>query len=141
MLKHIAVALALSGPVAAIGATHEINAACGQTVRDFFAPLIQQNLINPKPARVTSASINVFNPRFLKPLTAFGLPVLEVLGNTDDPLLFVSNGTPHGQDVYGVVVRDGIGNVQAHLNSIGVTEARVMRIEDKKTLILCKGEM
>ena len=141
MLKHIAAALVLSGPVVAFGATHEINAACGQSVRDFFAPLIQQNLINPKPARVSSASVNVFNPRFLKPLTAFGLPVIEVVGNTDDPLLFVSNGTPHAQDVYGVVVRDGIGNVQAHLNSIGVTAARVMRVDEKQTLILCKGEM
>lgn len=140
MLKHIAVALALSGPVVAFGATQEINAACGQTVRDFFAPLIQQNLINPKPARVTRA-VNVFNPRLLKPLTAFGLPVIEVVGITDDPLLFVSTGAPHAQDVYGVVVRDGIGNVQAHLNSIGMGDARVMRVEEKKTLILCKGEM
>jgi len=141
VLKHIAVALAMSGPVAAFGATHEINAACGQTVRDFFAPLIQQNLINRKPARVSSASLNVFTPHFLKPLTAFGLPVIEVVGVSDDPLLFVSNGTPSKQDVYGVVVRDGIGNVQADLNSIGMTATRIMRVEEKRTLILCKGEM
>jgi len=139
VLKHVALALAVSAPVAAVAAPHEIDATCGQSVRAFFAPLIQQNLINRKPARVSGPSVNHFLPHFLKPLTAFNLPVVEVFGYTNDPLLFVSSQP--GEDVYGVVVRDGIGNVQAQLDSIGARGARVMRVDQKTTLIMCKGEI
>lgn len=113
--------------------------SCGMSVRAFFAPFIQRNLINPKPVAVAESSVNSFKPKFLKQITALGMPVVSVLGYTDDPLLFVKVGNPQ-QDVYGVVVKEGIGNVQAQLKSYDVTDARTFRIDAKSTLILCKGE-
>lgn len=140
MKKPLIAALALTASMAAVAKPIEIDARCGQRVADFFAPLIQQDLIKRKPYSVSPGNVNLFDVRLFKPLTAFGLPVTTVMGYTDDPLLFTAR-TASEQDVYGVMVREGIGNVQAHLNSIGVTDARVIRADAKTTVILCKGVM
>lgn len=118
-----------------------INMNCGMSVKAFFTPLIQGRLINPKPFHVTpGSSLNQFRPKAFVGLTAFDLPVTTVVGFTDEPLLFTKVAEVT-QDVYGVVVREGIGNVQAHLSSLGVPNARIFRVDAKATLILCKGEM
>lgn len=139
MLRQIFAVLAFSTPFFAHAAT-PINVSCGQSVKAFFAPLIQQRLINPKPFSVGSASLNLFQPRLFKSMTAYGMPVVMVFGYTNDPLLFIQKGEPKG-DVYGVTVREGIANVQAQLNSMSANDARTFRVDERQTMILCKGEM
>jgi hypothetical protein len=133
-------ALAFSAPLAAVAA-EPLDMSCGLTVTAFFAPLIQKALIDPRAVKVAPASsINYFKPRFLKKMTVYGMPVTSVFGYTDDPLFF-RKVSESKQDVYGVVVREGIGNVTAQLASVSATQARPFRIDSSSTLILCKGEM
>lgn len=131
-------ALALSLPLVA-HAGQEIS-VCGQSVSSFFAPLVQNRLIVTKPFKVAETSINYFRPHLLVKLSAYGLPVTSVFGYTDDPLFFVKKG-PSTQDVYGVVVKEGLANTLAQLDSAGAVDARAFRIDSNSTLILCKGEM
>jgi hypothetical protein len=129
--------LALSTPLFAHATS--IDASCGQTVKAFFAPLVQQHLIRTKPFRIGPGSVNHFEPRLLKSMDFYGLPVVEVFGYTNEPLLFIQQG-PAEQDVYGVVVRESIANVQAQLNSMSAYGARTIRLDAQKTIIMCKGE-
>jgi hypothetical protein len=138
LLRSFVAALALGTPIFACAAVPLI-VDCNSTVRDFFAPLIQQDLIARKPFMVDQLSVNHFKPRFLKPLAAYGMPVTEILGFANDPLLFTNKNSTPGQEVYGVLVKEGIANVQAQLQSVGVTNARTFRVASLSTLILCKG--
>lgn len=140
--KPLFAALAMCAPLAATAAPVALDMSCTSTVKAFFAPLIQDNVINPKPFRITAqSSLNHFQPRLLKSMHVYGMPVVEVFGYTNEPLLFVNNGTPMQQDVYGAVVRESIANVQAQLNSMGATSARTVRLDREQTIIICKGEM
>ncbi|MCL6483489.1 MAG: hypothetical protein I4O49_04800 [Janthinobacterium lividum] len=139
MFKNFAVALSFLLPTFA-AASNEIDMSCGQSVKAFFAPLVQGRLINTKPISVNQdTSINVFDVRVLKPLTAHGMPVRMVYGFTDEPLLFTNTGNSK-QDVYGVIVKEGIANVQAQLNSLGETRAFTRRFDGQSTMTSCKGE-
>jgi hypothetical protein len=131
-------ALTLGVPIAVYAAV-PIAVDCTSTVRDFFAPLVQQDLIARKPHMVDQLSVNHFRPKFLHPLSAYGMQVSEVLGFANDPLMFTNKNSAPGQEVYGVIVREGIGNVQAQLQSVGVSQARTFRVDAQSTLILCKG--
>lgn len=131
-------ALALSLPFAALAA-EAVDMSCNATVKEFFAPLIQNRIINPKPFNVEpGSSTNHFKISAFKSVTAYGIPVIEVFGYTDEPLLFVKSGNPQF-DLYGVRVREGVANVQAQLNSFGATKARAYRIDGASSIIICKG--
>jgi hypothetical protein len=120
-------------------ATNEI-AVCGQSVTEFFAPLVEKRLIVRKPYRVSALSVNHFKPNLLANMTAYGLPVVGVFGYTDNPLFFEKRGIST-QDVYGVVVKEGLANTLAQLDSVGAIDARAFRFDSRRTVILCKGEM
>lgn len=138
MFKKCTLVLAFLLPLAA-SAADEIDMSCGMSVKSFFEPLIQNRLINPKPAQVEQAgSLNHFRPKLLKRLTAYGMPVKSVFGYANEPLLFLNNGNGN-QDVYGVIVSEGIANTQAQLNSVGNTDARTVRVDSTTTVIMCKG--
>lgn len=138
MFKNCALALAFLVPISA-SAAQSIDMSCGMTVKAFFEPLIQGRLINPKPAQVESTgSINHFRPKLLIRLTAYGMPVKSVFGYANEPLLFMNNGNGN-QEVYGVIVSEGIANTQAQLNSVGNTDARTFRTDANTTIIMCKG--
>ena len=136
MKKTSLAAFTLCLPLAASAV--DLDMSCNSTVRDFFAPLVQDHLISPKPISVSDRSLNGFRPAFFKKLTVYGMRVQAVYGYADEPLLFIKRGEPAG-DVYGVAVEEGIANVQAQLSSMNATAARTYRVDGKTTLILCKG--
>lgn len=138
MFKKIVVVAVIALPTVAYAAT-EI-AVCGQSVTDFFTPLVEKRLILKKPYKVSGASINHFKPNLLANMTAYGLPVVRVFGYTDNPLFFEKRGHV-AQDVYGVVVEEGLADTQAQLAAVGAAGARAIRLDSRWTVILCKGEM
>ncbi|WP_373987020.1 hypothetical protein [Duganella sp. BuS-21] len=138
MFKKIVCAHALGLPLFACAAV-PLSMDCTSTVRDFFAPLVQGDLIARKPYIVDQHSLNHFKPKLFKPLTVYGLPVIYVLGYANDPLLFINKGSPPDADVYGVIVKEGIANVQAQLTSVGAVQARTYRVDAQLTAIICKG--
>lgn len=141
MFKNFSAALALSLPLLAHAAT-DIDMRCGLSVRDFFAPLVQQRLIMKEAYSVAESSVNHFRPNFFAGLSAHGMKVTSVFGYTNDPLFFKKRGNPDqpmSQDIYGVVVKEGLADTQAQLAAVGATGARAMRIDTKSTAILCEG--
>jgi hypothetical protein len=138
LLKKYVAALALALPLAA-QAGQEIG-VCGQSVTSFFAPLLQQRLIAKTPFKVSESSVNHFKANLFANMSAYGMPVISVFGYSDNPLFFVKRGEP-SQDVYGVIVKEGLANTQAQLASVGAVDARAFRVDSRSTLILCKGEM
>lgn len=138
MFKKYVAALVVGAPAFALAA-EPLSMSCDSTVKDFFAPLIQRNLIANKPFLVDEHSVNHFKPRLFKPLEVYGMPVIRVIGYANQPLLFINNGTAPAGDVYGVIVKEGIANVQAQLNSVGAVQARTFRVDAKSTAIVCKG--
>jgi hypothetical protein len=138
MLKKIIALLALGGPLAA-SAAEPLTMACDISTKSFFAPLVQNNLIKTKPVKVAAHSINYFQPRMFKQLSVYGMPVTYVFGYDDDPLLFINNGDK-ARPIYGVIVREGIANVQAQLKAVGADRAMTFRVDSNSTMIGCKGE-
>lgn len=136
-MKKYAAALALGLPFAA-HADIALPMTCEMTVKAFFAPLVQSNLIDTKPFKVeVPQSVNHFRPKWASRLVVYGMPVSDVFGYTDEPLLFVRRGE-QVEDIYGVIVKEGIANVQAQLSSVGATKARTYRIDGNSTVIFCK---
>jgi hypothetical protein len=131
--------LVLSIPMLARAAV-PIEMSCDMSVKEFFAPLVQQRLISSKPFKIEGPSVNYFRPAMFKQLVVFGLPVTTVVGFTDDPLLFISNGKQQ-RDVFGVIVGESIANVQAQLNAVSATGTATYRIGSNSTIIVCKGEL
>ena len=96
-----AAALPLTSHAAALDAP----LACNESGHQFIADLAQQQLIDPKPTRVESNSINAFSPTQGADLTAFGFRVFAVVGyEKDDPMFRVGDGEPVARSAYGVVV-------------------------------------
>lgn len=139
MLRKCAGAVLLTCVCVGAQAAHSVDLSCGDSVSAFFAPLVQKRLIDPKPIRVAEGSVNHFRPKFMSRLDAYGMPVVEVFGYGTDPLLFMQRGDQN-REVYGVIVREGIANVQAQLNSVGATEAKTFRVDARNTAIVCKGD-
>lgn len=138
-MKKYAAALALGLPFAA-QANIALPMTCEMTVKAFFAPLVQSNLIDTKPYKVEDQqSLNHFRPKWTARLVVYGMPVADVFGFTDEPLLFIRKNQ-HTEDVYGVIVKEGIANVQAQLASVGATKARTYRVDGNSTVIFCKGD-
>ncbi|CAG4893809.1 hypothetical protein [Paraburkholderia gardini] len=112
--------------------------ACNTTAHSFFADLAGQQLIDPKPMRVESNSINAFWPARGARLTAFGFPVFAVVGfEKDDPMFRTGDGEPLAKSAYGVVVFASDTKVQAVVDSLGGT-AVVHHAGPHLTAIFCK---
>lgn len=129
-----AAALPLSSHAAALDAP----LTCNESGHQFIADLAQQQLIDPKPMRVESNSINAFSPAQGADLSAFGFHVFAVVGyEKDDPMFRVGDGEPVARSAYGVVVFGGEAKVQTALAEAGST-AIVHRVAPLVTAIFCK---
>lgn len=134
LLALSAAALPLTGHAAALDAP----LTCNESGHQFIADLAQQQMIDPKPMRVESNSINAFSPAQGAELTAFGFRVFAVVGyEKDDPMFRVGDGEPVAQSAYGVVVFGGESKVQSAIAGAGST-AIVHRVAPLVTAIFCK---
>ncbi|WP_211612452.1 hypothetical protein [Paraburkholderia haematera] len=111
---------------------------CNESGHQFIADLAQQQLIDPKPTRVESNSINAFSPTQGADLTAFGFHVFAVVGyEKDDPMFRVGDGEPVARSAYGVVVFGSESKVQSAITAASST-AIVHRVAPLVTAIFCK---
>lgn len=134
LLALAAVALPLTSYAAALDAP----LLCNESGHQFIADLAQQQMIDPKPTRVESNSINAFSPAQGADLTAFGFHVFAVVGyEKDDPMFRVGDGEPVARSAYGVVVFGGESKIQNALTEAGST-AIVHRVAPLVTAIFCK---
>ncbi|AXL48929.1 hypothetical protein DSC91_000538 [Paraburkholderia caffeinilytica] len=142
-MKHFfsSVLLALTAAVLPLGshaAALDAPLICNESGHQFIADLAQQQMIDPKPMRVESNSINAFSPAQGADLTAFGFHVFAVVGyEKDDPMFRVGDGEPVARSAYGVVVFGGESKVQNALAEAGST-AIVHRVAPLVTAIFCK---
>ncbi|NPT61694.1 hypothetical protein [Paraburkholderia elongata] len=112
---------------------------CNESGHQFIADLAQQQLIDPKPTRVESNSINAFSPTQGADLTAFGFHVFAVVGyEKDDPMFRVGDGEPVARSAYGVVVFGSESKVQNAITEAGGSTAIVHRVAPLVTAIFCK---
>lgn len=89
------VAAALAMPLAARATALDAPLACNESGHQFIADLAGNQLIDPKPTRVESNSINAFSPAQGADLTAFGFHIFAVVGyEKDDPMFRVGEGEP-----------------------------------------------
>lgn len=128
----------LAGPARA--AIIDDSLMCSESAHDFISGLIAQNLIDPKPMRVESNSINAFWPAHGQHMTAYGFSVFAVVGfQKDDPLFKPGAGTPIAPSAYGAVVVGTQAKVQAALTAAG-NNAIVHHAGPLLTAIFCKQE-
>jgi hypothetical protein len=112
--------------------------SCNESGHQFIADLAQQQMIDPKPTRVESNSINAFSPVSGADLTAYGFHVFAVVGyEKDDPMFRVGDGEPVARSAYGVVVVGSEAKVQKAVAGSGST-AIVHRVAPLITAIFCK---
>ena len=115
--------LAVAGlPLASHATALDAPLVCNESGHQFIADLAQQQLIDPKPTRVESNSINAFSPTSGADLTAFGFRVFAVVGyEKDDPMFRVGDGEPLARSAYGVVVFGGETKVRNAIAGSGGT--------------------
>lgn len=139
MLRRLFIVVFLLSPSIAFSSTKLDQAMfCDMTSTNFFYPLVQKELISLKPYKVED-SINYFRVKIFKPLSAFGMPVQAVFGWSETQMIFVRGPGTSPPEIYGILVNEGIGDVQATLNSVGATKAKVSRVEKSITAITCTG--
>ncbi len=140
-MKRSLVALAIAAaslPLASLASALDASLACNMSAHRFVSELAGQQLIDPKPMRVESNSINAFLPTHHADLTAFGFNVFMVVGfEKDDPMFQPGNGEPLAKSAYGVVVFGGKDKVQAAIDGAGST-AIVHHVAPHVTAIFCK---
>lgn len=140
--KTALLALALAAPSMAAAAVNlDKGLMCDMSAATFFAPMIQHKLIDIEPVSVED-SISHFRPRTQlggKALHAFGMKVETVLGYARGQIMFLRGPGTEPADTYGVIVKEGIANVQAQLNSMGAHRAQTRRISSSRTAITCEG--
>jgi hypothetical protein len=125
-------------PLTSHAAALDTPLTCNESGHQFIADLAQQQLIDPKPTRVESNSINAFSPTRGADLTAYGFHVFAVVGyEKDDPMFRVGDGEPVARSAYGVVVFGSESKVQNALTEAGST-AIVHRVAPLITAIFCK---
>ena len=135
LLALAAAALPLSSHAAALDAP----LTCNESGHQFIADLAQQQLIDPKPMRVESNSINAFSPVKGADLTAFGFHVFAVVGfEKDDPMFRTGDGEPLANSAYGAVVWGSDSSVQEAVTQAGSTAAIVHHVAPHVTAIFCK---
>ena len=141
MLKRFSAILLFSLPILAHSAVSlDDSLQCNVPAKDFFAPLIQQSLISPKPSQVSIESLNFFKPKLFKKLTAFGMPVTFVIGFINDQVMFIHRGSASKNNLYGVIVNETISNVQAQLSSYQDFKAKTFRVNSALTMIICSED-
>ena len=111
--------------------------SCDLSPKAFFEPLIQSQLLQPKPFKVVN-SVNFFKPKLFKHITVLGLPVEFVYGFVQDQIMFIHGSQSH-DEVYGVIVKESVANVQAQLTANGITKAKINRLNAELTQITCFG--
>lgn len=125
-------------PLACHAAALDTPLACTVSAHQFIGELQAQHLIEPKPMRVESNSINAFRPTPDAGLTAFGFNVFAVVGfEKDDPMFRPGTGEPIAASAYGAVVLGGEAKVQAAVDKAG-SRAIVHRVAPFITAIFCK---
>lgn len=125
-------------PLVSFATALDTPLACNESGHQFIADLSQQQLIDPKPTRVESNSINAFSPASGARLTAYGFSVFAVVGyEKDDPMFRVGDGEPLARSAYGVVVFGSESRVQTALVQAGST-AIVHHVAPLVTAIFCK---
>ncbi|HEY4803199.1 MAG TPA: hypothetical protein VIH96_11340 [Paraburkholderia sp.] len=113
---------------------------CNESAHDFISGLITQNLIDPKPMKVESNSINAFWPAHGQRMTAYGFSVFAVVGfQKDDPLFKTGDGKPIAPSAYGAVVVGTQAKVQAALTAAG-NNAIVHHAGPLLTAIFCQQD-
>ncbi|MDR3101415.1 MAG: hypothetical protein LBV73_30665 [Paraburkholderia sp.] len=113
---------------------------CKESAHTFISGLIDQKLINAKPMRVESNSINAFWPARGEHLTAYGFSVFAIVGfQQDDPLFRTGSGKPIARSAYGAVVVATQSRVQAALDAAGNT-AIVHHAGPLLTAIFCQQD-
>jgi hypothetical protein len=113
---------------------------CKESAHDFVSSLMDQNLIDAKPMKVESNSINAFWPAHGQKLTAYGFSVFAIVGfQQDDPLFQTGKGKPIARSAYGAVVVATQGKVQAALDAVGNT-AIVYHAGPLLTAIFCQQD-
>ncbi|CAG9248392.1 hypothetical protein [Paraburkholderia unamae] len=113
---------------------------CKESAHDFISALIDQKLIQPKPMRVESNSINAFWPAQGQHMTAYGFSVFAVVGfQKDDPLFRTGDGKPIAPSAYGAVVVATQAKVQAALTAAG-NNAIVHHAGPLLTAIFCQQD-
>jgi hypothetical protein len=137
--SYFVLALAIAAlPFSSHAAALDTPLACNESGHQFIADLAQQQLIDPKPTRVESNSINAFSPASGAELTAYGFRVFAVFGyEKDDPMFRVGDGEPVARSAYGAVVFGSEAKVQAALTQVGST-ALVHHVAPLITAIFCK---
>jgi hypothetical protein len=133
--------LALAGaglPLTGYATALDAPLTCNESGHQFIADLVQQQMIDPKPTRVESNSINAFSPTSGAELTAYGFHVFAVVGyEKDDPMFGVGDGEPLARSAYGVVVFGSASKVRDAVAAAGST-AIVHHVAPFITAIFCK---
>ena len=125
-------------PHTSFAAVLDTALTCNESGHQFIADLAQQQMIDPKPMRVESNSINAFSPASGSELTAFGFRVFAVVGyEKDDPMFRVGDGEPVARSAYGVVVLGSETKVRNAIDGTGST-AIVHHVAPLITAIFCK---
>lgn len=110
---------------------------CKSTPHDFIAPLQQNHLLESKPMRIESNSINAFRPVKGATLTAYGFKVYVLVAyQKDDPLFKQGKGDPIGDAAYGAVVWGGDEEVAQKVHAAG-SDAVVHHVAPFITAIFC----
>lgn len=132
----------LAAPTMAFAAVNlDKGLTCDMSAAAFFAPMVQHKLISVEPVSIED-SISHFRPRM--PLgsggmLAFGMKVDTVFGYARGQIMFLRGPGTEPADTYGVIVKEGIANVQAQLHSMGAHRAQTRRISSTRTAITCEG--
>lgn len=116
----------------------EAQLDCKSTPHDFIAPLQEDNLLEKKPMRIESNSINAFRAVKGATLTAYGFKVYALVAyQKDDPLFKQGKGEPIGDAAYGAVVWGGDEEVAQKVREAG-SDAAVHHVAPFITAIFCK---
>nr|WP_118180006.1 hypothetical protein [Paraburkholderia phosphatilytica] len=111
---------------------------CDESAHQFIGDLESQQLIDAKPMRVESNSINAFWPTRGADLRAYGFSVFAIVGyEKDDPMFRQGDGEPLAKSAYGAVVFGSFDKVKAAATNAGST-AIVHRVGPLITAIFCK---
>jgi len=139
LFRPLLIALLLSAlPFAARAASLDAALVCDESAHKFIADLAARQLIDPKPMRVESNSINAFSPVRGANLSAYGFSVFAVVGyEQDDPIFRVGSGEPLAKSAYGAVVWGSDEKVQTAVTAAGST-AIVHHVAPHVTAIFCK---
>ncbi|MEQ5843874.1 hypothetical protein N0A02_30905 [Paraburkholderia acidicola] len=134
----LSAALISAAPLLAHAAALDAPLACNESAHRFIADLADQQLIDPKPNRVESNSINAFSPAHGADLTAYGFRVIAIVGfEKDDPMFRNGDGEPVAKSAYGAVVFGGTDKVKAAVTEAG-SSAIVHHVAPFVTAIFCK---